>query len=116
MTPMFQQSIPTLASLDQEETLLFYRDKLGFTLQRRDPDYLILRRDGIELHFWSCDDRQIAENTSCYLRVADVDALHREFAGRGLDLPPPSVRMWGMKEFYIIDPHGNLLRFGQPVD
>jgi len=116
MTAVIQQCIPTLATLDQEETIAFYRDKLGFSLLRRDPDYLILRRDGFELHFWACDDRLIAENTSCYLRVSDVDALHREIAGRGLDVIPPSLRLWGMKEFYVIDPHGNLLRFGQPAE
>ncbi|TIM43459.1 MAG: VOC family protein, partial [Mesorhizobium sp.] len=27
-------------------------------------------------------------------------------------LSPFTVRPWNMKEFYVWDPHGNLLRFG----
>ncbi|MCW3481148.1 VOC family protein [Neisseriaceae bacterium JH1-16] len=115
MPAIIQQCMPTLVSLDQEESIAFYRDRLGFILQRQDPDYMIMRRDSIELHFGACDDRQIAENTSCYLQVSDVDELHREFVERGLVLPEPSVRLWGMKEFYVVDVHGNLLRFGQPA-
>jgi hypothetical protein len=25
------------------------------------------------------------------------------------------VQPWGMKELYVIDPHGNLLKFGEPA-
>ena len=36
-------------------------------------------------------------------------------AQRGLQVEPPQVRPWGMREFYVIDPHGNLLKFGEPA-
>ena len=32
----------------------------------------LLSRDGAELHFWLGTERHIAENTSCYMRVADI--------------------------------------------
>ncbi|UUZ67018.1 hypothetical protein LP416_18745 [Polaromonas sp. P2-4] len=57
--------------------------------------------------------RHIAENTSCYVRTGNTQALYEEFKGRGVDVKPPEIRPWGMKELYVIDPHGNLLKFGE---
>jgi catechol 2,3-dioxygenase-like lactoylglutathione lyase family enzyme len=56
-TPTASKS-PVLPSLDIAETLAFYRDELDFdVVVHQTPDYLILRRDGMELHFWCTDDR-----------------------------------------------------------
>ena len=107
-------TVPVLASLNLAETLQFYTARLGFAALLEMDNYLILQRDGCELHFWPCDDRHIAENTSCYVR-GDTAALHADFAARGLQLAPPVVQPWGMKEMYVIDPHGNLLKFGEPA-
>lgn len=115
MSTLIQATIPVLASLDLDQSRVFYGDYLGFETRLQVADYLILERDGAELHFWLCADRRLAENTSCYVRSADTQALHREFVARGLSLEPPAVRAWGMKELYVIDPHGNLLKFGEPV-
>lgn len=112
MTIDHATTIPVLASLDIEETAAFYRDRLGFRAEAY-GDYLIVRRDAMEIHFWLTDDRRYPENTSCYIRGGQVVALYAEFAAR--DVPRLSafeVRPWNMKEFYIHDPHGNLLRFG----
>lgn len=108
-------TVPVLASLDLGESLAFYSGRLGFEVRLRTDDCLIVARDGAELHFWLCPDRYLAENTSCYVRCADSEALHHEFQARGLALAPPALRPWGMKELYVIDPHGNLLKFGEPA-
>jgi len=107
-------TVPVLASLHLAETRQFYVERLGFTALLEMDNYLILQRDGCELHFWPCTERHIAENTSCYVR-ADTEALHADFTARGLQLAPPVVQPWGMKEMYVIDPHGNLLKFGEPA-
>lgn len=109
---MITSTVPVLASLNLAESEAFYGQKLGFTAMLRAPDYLIMARDGCELHFWLGDDRHVAENTSCYVR-GDTRALHADFAARGLELKPPVEREWGMRELYVIDPHGNLLKFGE---
>lgn len=111
---MITATVPVLASLQLDESEVFYRDRLGFKTGLRAPDYLIMVRDGCELHFWLGNDRHVAENTSCYVR-GDTRALHADFAARGLELKPPVEREWGMRELYVIDPHGNLLKFGEPV-
>ena len=110
---LLRATVPVLASLDIGETARFYSQRLGFAVLARHADYLIVARDGCELHFWLCAERRIAENTSCYVR-GDTRALHAEFAARGLALAPPQERPWGMRELYVIDPHGNLLKFGEP--
>jgi catechol 2,3-dioxygenase-like lactoylglutathione lyase family enzyme len=104
--------VPVLASLDFDETERFYTRHLGFSVTFRGDDYLMLHRQGCELHFWRCADRHIAENTSCYLR-GPVDALHAEFTSTGLGVDSPQDRTWGMREMYVWDPHGNLLKFGE---
>jgi catechol 2,3-dioxygenase-like lactoylglutathione lyase family enzyme len=111
---MLSATIPVLASLDFNETAAFYEDRLGFLLKLRTDDYLIVERASCEIHFWLCADRHVAENTSCYLR-GDPVALHADFAGRGLIVDPPTTRSWGMRELYVIDPHGNLLKIGEPA-
>ena len=112
--PAIHTTVPVLASLNLAETLRFYTERLGFAPSLEMDNYLILQRDGCELHFWPCDDRHIAENTSCYVR-GDTDALHADFTARGLPLAAPVVQPWGMKEMFVIDPHGNLLKFGEPA-
>jgi uncharacterized glyoxalase superfamily protein PhnB len=57
----------------------------------------------------------------CYLRVADVEAVYRAFTGAGLPqagMPRMDVladKPWGMREFAVVDPDGNLLRVGQAL-
>src|SRR3546814_13286566 len=78
-----------------------------------DLDYLIVERDGAQLHFWLCTERHVAENTSCYIRTGDCQALYREFCQRGLVLDAPVMQPLGMQELYVIDAHGHLLKFGE---
>ena len=115
MKTRIQSTVPVLASLDLNQSVAFYTERLGFAKQLQADDYLIVSRDGAEIHFWLCHERHLAENTSCYVRVADTQLLFDEFTSRGLPVRPPEVRAWGMKELYVIDPHGNLLKFGEPV-
>jgi catechol 2,3-dioxygenase-like lactoylglutathione lyase family enzyme len=106
---------PILPCLNWEETIAFY-DKLGFALGNLFPDqYQILHRDGIQLHFWKCNDPKLAESSGCYIRCVDADALHTEFAARGIKCSAPEDRSWGVREFHLIDSNGNLLRIGGPL-
>ena len=108
------RSIPILASLNIDETHDFYVNMLGFmSTAYKEHNYLIVRRDEMELHFWLTDDKRYPENTSCYIRGGQVVALYDEYRARGVPkLSEFTIRPWNMKEFYVIDPHGNLLRFG----
>ena len=90
--------------------MIFY---LGFSKILCDNTIAIIARDGLELHFWKCDDKEIAKNTSCYIHVDNISDLHTEFAKNKVpNLGAPQVRAWGMTEMYILDLDGNLLKFG----
>lgn len=110
----FGKAIPILASLDIARTLKFYGEVLGFqTTHFEGHSYGIAVRADTELHFWACDEKHIAENTSCYIRVHDIKGVHQEFSTRIPKLKPVVRTAWGMDEFYVIDPDGNLIKFGQ---
>ncbi|HVL56430.1 MAG TPA: VOC family protein [Burkholderiaceae bacterium] len=116
MSAKLLSTIPVLASLDIEASVAFMTNHLGFTSRLLMPGgYAIVERDGCEIHYWFCTERHIAQNTSCYVRVADLDALAAQIRRSGLELAAPVDQPWGMREMYVIDPHGNLLKFGQPV-
>ena len=110
----FGKAIPVLASLDMERTLEFYGNVLGFRTQHFEGlSYGMAVRGDTELHFWACADRHIAENTSCYIRVEDIAAIHRELSPKLASLQAVVRTAWGMDELYVIDPDGNLIKFGQ---
>jgi catechol 2,3-dioxygenase-like lactoylglutathione lyase family enzyme len=111
--------IPKLPAKSLDETADFYAAKLGFRLVSRYPDYLILARDGAEVHFYpnplvvpSASDHQV------YIRMqSGIDDLYRTLLDNGAarrgygDL---ETKPWGQREFAITDPNGHALTFGQP--
>jgi len=116
------QLCPTLPAADPAASAAWYRDLLGFAVKSTMDDYAIVGRDEVEIHFWRCADKAIAEATSAYVRADDLDALHAELVaaaqgGRigGGRISEVADRDWGMREFYVWDPDGNLLRFGVPA-
>ncbi len=114
MTTDHARCIPVLASLNIGQSRDFYVNQLGFhVVYCEEKQYLIVRRDEMELHFWSTDNKIFPENTSCYIRGGQINALYEEFKQKGVPhLSEFAVRPWNMKEFHIIDPCGNLLKFG----
>jgi len=113
------RACPLFPAADVAKSAAWYRDKLGFSIGNlyRDHGYAILWRDDIEIHLWACDDPKIAEMTSAYIRPDDIDAVHAGMQGaaEGGRISEVVERDWGMREFYIWDPDGNLLKFGVPV-
>lgn len=115
-------AIPILPSRSLNDTLTFFR-RLGFDgVILGHGDFAILTRGTVELHFFTHRELRPAESFSmCYIRVSDVETIHREFALAGLPqqgIPRQDaleVKPWGMREFAIVDPDGNLLRIGQPL-
>jgi len=113
------KACPTFPAADVVKAAEWYRDKLGFTIGNLFPSqgYAVVRRDDIELHFWQCEDRKIAENTSAYFQPDDIEGVHASMtkAKEGGRIVEPQDRPWGMREFYVWDPDGNLLKFGVPM-
>ncbi len=93
--------------------------RLGFETVYRDEDYLLMKREGAEVHFWRNPALEPARNDAgAYLRMADLAALDAEWGALGLPAKgiPRLERMerkpWGMRELALLDPDGNLIRAG----
>lgn len=114
MTARLASAMPVLPSLDFEETARAYT-AFGFATLHRDAGTLILARDGVRLMFWACAERSICEASGAYLAVEEVDVLAREAESAGWRTIAPADKPWGQREAYLFDPHGNLLRLGQPL-
>ncbi len=117
MTAKITAICPQLPVTDVAASVAWYQRALGFRSTYQDATVALLHRDSVELHLWRCDNPAIAKVSSAYLRSADVDALHKGMLGasEGGRIVAPRERDWGMREFYVWDPDGNLLKFGQPV-
>lgn len=115
-TTVFTRAIPVLPALDIAENAAFYTRVLGFTLRHQEGEFAILHRDGVELHFWKCADRGIAESSGCRIQVAGIDALYTRCREAGVIHPkaPLAEKPWGTREFGMIDGNGNLLTFFEP--
>ena len=116
-------AIPILPARDLDVTRAFY-ERLGFRAAGWWPNefggYAILVRGDLTMHFFAFRDISPAQNyAQCYWRVKDVDALYAEYHAAGLSssgtprLIPVEDKPWGMREFAITDPNGNLVRVGQ---
>jgi uncharacterized glyoxalase superfamily protein PhnB len=108
---------PLFPVADPQASAAWYCQHLGFAKTFADADYAMIKRDAVEVHFWRCADPNIARATSAYFRVGDADAvaasMHNVVAGGRIQAPQDTA--WGMREFYVWDPDGNLLKFGQEL-
>jgi catechol 2,3-dioxygenase-like lactoylglutathione lyase family enzyme len=113
------KAIPILPARDLDETVAFY-ERLGFGLVRRYPHhgYAIVSRGSMELHFFHDDHVDPAHShAGCYLRVEDARSVHDEWRQGGVErLSALEEKPWRMREFAVVDPSGNLLRVGQPLN
>jgi catechol 2,3-dioxygenase-like lactoylglutathione lyase family enzyme len=120
-----ERSEPILPARNLEETRTFY-EKLGFVAWHRERgpwEYQILSRGHLVVHFFAEPELTPGANeTSCYWRVKDADRLYRELAALNLPsqgiprLTAPVDQPWGMREFALVDPSGNLVRVGHDLD
>lgn len=121
-------------------TLAFF-GHLGFETEAYDVEYGFVQRDAIQLHFTAIPDHDPWRAAGAvFITVDDVDGvrdafvaagiwptesddppctdeeLHRRWeAGDGLArVTPAEDKPWGFREFALMDPDNNVLRFGNP--
>jgi catechol 2,3-dioxygenase-like lactoylglutathione lyase family enzyme len=121
--PQHDLAIPILPSRSVQDTLRFYR-RLGFDGKIwGDPHfYAALTRGSVEIHFFTHPELEPANSwAGCYIRVQNIDEFYDAFAKASLPTAgiPRMDRLehkpWGMREFAIVDPDGNLIRIGQKI-
>lgn len=116
---MFTALIPKLPMRDMAATRAYYVDQLGFTVSGQYPDYLIVERDGMELHFFlSSELEPLTNDGQVYIRCRAIDAYYRSLLDAGVRIHPNgalSNKPWGQREFALLDPDHNLLTFGEAI-
>jgi catechol 2,3-dioxygenase-like lactoylglutathione lyase family enzyme len=99
---------------DLETALAFYRDVLGFTEDFRYDEYAGIHRDELCLHlcahtFWKRPTGGGAVSIFC----DEVDQYCADIQSRGATIHgEPADREYGMRDFVVSDPDGNVLTFG----
>jgi uncharacterized glyoxalase superfamily protein PhnB len=115
---MLRTAIPVLHVSSSAAAEVFYCQKLGFTREfayrptaAADPCYMGVVRDEARVHLSSFPGDGVA-GSLVYLVVDDVDALHREFAEKGVPIEmAPTNQSWGNREMYVRDEDRNKIAF-----
>jgi len=120
---------PFLRCSDIKNSLNFYTNFLDFKVaQAPDPDpeafmsmYACLKREESFIHLSQHAGDGVFGNV-IYVRVKSIDEIYSAFINNGLKSQEksgitlePVEQTWGMKEFYVADPDGNRIRFGQQI-
>ena len=116
---MLKDIIPKLPMRDKMLTKEFYLNQLSFELISDYGDYILLKKDQIEIHFFEFKSLDPLENYGqVYIRVIDIDKLYKSLFDKSIAIHPNGhleVKPWGQKEFSLLDPDNNLLTFGQAI-
>ena len=104
---------------DMDRAHAFYTTVLGFrkTFQNGDPvGFMILKRDGAELHLTLQPQHKAASFNVAHLMVEDADALHGICQAHGLRIVKGlRDKDYGLRAFVFEDPDGNRIDVGQQI-
>lgn len=116
------QITPFLGVSNMERALEFYGDVLGFGLFVNSGGYAYLERNLVGLRLLALDAgaRNPPGCSHCYIDVRDAHGLYAELAKPIEALPddrwgPPRDQPYDQREFWVRDPDGNLVTFGQGI-
>lgn len=105
---------PIFAVRDLAAAMDFYA-RLGFAVRRyQGGGYGFASRHGIEIHLGVVPDGDHRTSTA-YLFVDDADRVAADWKSAGAEVHPPEDTEWGQHEGALVDPDGNVIRFGSPI-
>jgi uncharacterized glyoxalase superfamily protein PhnB len=131
-THLVGKLMPMLYVHDVQQSVAFYRDRLGFQFSgwwndntntytadwigTDKPHFAELRAGDLVLHLHAAEGSLPPTRGSIlHVTVDDVDAYYAEVQSRGLKAEPPESMPWGMRHFYVSDPDGQNWSFCHPV-
>lgn len=122
-----EQISPFFIVSNVDQTIAFYRDKLGFETRYQQPNqnpfFAIIGRGGVQLFIKSDRGTSPLPNAKrhpsmrwdAYVYAPDPDALAAEFAGMGATFSVPLKDTHdGLRGFEIRDPDEYVIFFGRP--
>ena len=106
---------PIFPVRDVAAALDFYA-RLGFATRAYEgAEYGFATLDEVELHLGGLPHGTEITPHSAYLFVDDADELAERWTIAGADVRTPVDTPWGRHEGVLIDPDGNVIRFGSPM-
>lgn len=117
---------------DMRASLKFYREKLGFELlssvgAEGEIDWALLKISNVELMLNTAYEKPVRppapdperikahHDITIFFGCPDVDAAYFHLSSKGVEVRPPSIAPYGMKQIYLTDPDGYNLCFHWPV-
>ena len=126
--PKTQAISPSFIVSNVDQTIAFYRDKLGFETRfqepERNPFFAVIGRDGAQLLIKAHQGVSPVPNHKrhpflrwdAFVYASDPDALAADFAAHGAAFSEPLQDTHdGLRGFEISDPDGYILFFGRPL-
>jgi uncharacterized glyoxalase superfamily protein PhnB len=115
----FTRLMPLLRTHNLQQTVDFYRDRLGFHCSQMTTDWAFVERDNIALMIALGNVHEPFDKPSFtgsfYFSVDDVDGLWRELKDSPEIVYPLENFDYGMREFAIRDSNGYCLQFGKEI-
>lgn len=129
----FTHMCPLIQVFNMPRSLAFYRDILGFEVVSDsgggdNASWIWLRRGDIDLMLndqyepGNVPDAPPVErgrwhgDTCLYFRCEDLDGAYDHLREKGIDLKPPKVAPYGMRQLYLSDPDNYGICFQWPAD
>ena len=123
---------PLLQVFNMPRAVAFYRDVLGFEVVADSgagdhSSWIMLRHEQSELMLndqyepgrepsQAPRERTKWHRDTClYFECPDPDEAYDFLKSKGIDLKPPQIAAYGMKQLYLTDPDGYLLCFQCPA-
>jgi Glyoxalase/Bleomycin resistance protein/Dioxygenase superfamily len=111
--PTFLTIAPRFVVQDLEQALAFYA-QLGFHTTYHNEAFAIVERDGIDLHLNGSPDSPRRHGV-CWIAVTNIEVLYQQYLPTNAVQSAPQAQPWGLNEFFIRDPFGNLILFAESI-
>ncbi len=120
--PGWVQITPFFGVSQLDLAVAFYRDVLGFAIWSPGGGYAYAERERVGLRLLVLDAGAPFPpgSSHAYVDIADVDGLFAGWEPALRTFPAerwgaPTDQAYGQREFWVRDPDGNLLTFGQGI-
>jgi catechol 2,3-dioxygenase-like lactoylglutathione lyase family enzyme len=126
----FSTITPNLIVADMPRSVAFYRDVLGFAVDKTVPDeapfvFAWMKRDETSVFLNAVEavreeipelaSRPIGGTLGLFVVIKGIDALLARIDGKAPIVMPMRTTFYGMREFAVTDPDGYVLTFAEPV-
>lgn len=121
MSMKFKALRPMLWTAQLSDTLAFYKNVLGFTVDEQNDEWgwASLSKDDVELMLAKPNEHTPFTKPmftgSFYITTNDVDGLWEKLKDQAEVVYGIENFDWGMREFAIYDNNGYIIQFGQEI-